>query len=282
MATRPSEAAGDLQRLDPASLVNLERYPLLERQGDAYRQLVAELHDRLISENILPMREFLTPEGIALMLEDTRRLEPRAFHCLKDGNPYGIDPAEIDKLPRGHPGRIMSPTERYGVGYHDMHGSACAAIYAWPPLRRFIADILKLPELFLQDDPSNALVLQFYKPGGKLAWHFDRSRFSTLLQLQMADEGGYFEAAPGIRDDENENFEAVRALVQGESEPPLRRRSKPGTLVILHGNYTLHRVTEVLGGRDRISLVLAYEEKPGVRLPVYLRRIFFGPDCPGD
>jgi hypothetical protein len=282
MATSTSEVIDDLQGLNPASLVNLERYPLLARDSDAYRQLVADLHEQLMSDNILPMQDFLTPDGIALMLEDTRTLEPKAFHCLKDGNPYGIDPSDIHELPGDHPGRIMSPTERYGVGYHDMHGSACAALYAWPPLRQFIADILTLPELFLQEDPSNALVLQFYKPGGNLAWHFDRSRFSTLLQLQMADKGGFFEAAPGIRDDENENHDAVRALVLGESDPPLRRRSKPGTLVILHGNYTLHRVTEVFGERDRISLVLAYEEEPGVRLPVYLRRIFFGPGCPDD
>lgn len=267
---------------DPAELINLKRYPLTDRGGDAYRQCVAELHERLMADNILPMEQFLTPDGIALLLEDAHALEPKAFYCLKEGNPYGIDPSEIHTLPQDHPGRIMSPTERYGVGYHDMQGSQCAALYAWPPLRQFVADVLNLPELFLQDDPSNALVLQFYKPGGRLAWHFDRSRFSTLMQLQMADEGGFFEAAPGIRDADNQNYDAVRSLLLGKSDPPLRRRSKPGTFVILRGNDTLHRVTEIMGERDRISLILAYEEKPGVRLPVYLRRAFFGPDCPGD
>ncbi|MBT6204269.1 MAG: hypothetical protein P8Q36_20175 [Alphaproteobacteria bacterium] len=268
--------------IDPASLVDLERYPLLERESPAYQALVDDLHDRLLAEKILPMEDFLTPEGIRLLLADAETMEPSAYHCAKTGNPYGIDPAKIDALPNGHPGKIMSPTVRDGVAYHDMQGSLCAALYAWPPLRRFVADVLKVPELYLQDDPSNALVLQFYKPGGKLAWHFDRSKYSTILQLQAADEGGYFEAAPGIRDAENENYDAVRALVLGETEPPLRRKSKPGTFVIINGNHTLHRVTDIGGDRARMSLILAYEEEPGVLLPVYLRRIFFGPDCPGD
>ena len=282
MATRTSEVIDDSAALDPASLVDLKRYPLLERESPAYQTLVDTLHERLVAENILPMEGFLTPEGVKLLVADAATMESKAFHCAKTGNPYGIDPSEIGALPDGHPGKIMSPTVRDGVGYHDMQGSLCAALYAWPPLRQFVADVLKLPELFLQDDPSNALVLQFYKPGGKLAWHFDRSKYSTILQLQAADEGGFFEAAPGIRDDENENYDAVRGLVLGKTEPPLRRKSKPGTFVIINGNHTLHRVTDIGGHRARMSLILAYEEEPGVRLPVYLRRIFFGPDCPGD
>jgi len=278
-----SEALTRANTVHPSELVDLGRYPILDRDSSRYRSLIADLQETLASDRLVPMDGFLTPEGVERMLADALPLKPRAFHCVKTGNPYGIDPSEIDALPEGHPGKIMSPTHRDGVGYHDLRGSLCAALYEWPPLRRFIADIQGLPELYLHEDPSNALVLQFYcPPDGKLAWHFDRALFSTILHLQAAEDGGFFEAAPGIRDAENENHDDVQALVTGAAEAPMRRKAKPGTLTVIHGNHTLHRVTDIGGTKDRISLILAYEEQPGVKLPLYLRRIFFGPDCPAD
>ena len=145
-----------------------------------------------------------------------------------------------------------------------------------------MADILDLPEVYLHEDPSNALVLQIYKPDCRLAWHFDRARFSTILQLQKADEGGYFEAAPAIRSADDENHGAVRSLLLEQQEAPVRRRSEPGTFVIIFGQNCLHRVTEFIGESARISLILSYEEEPGRKLDPETRKLFFGPDAPDD
>ena len=153
------------------------------------------------------------------------------------------------------------------------------ALYRWPAMRRFVANVLGLPKVYLHEDPSNALVLQIYKPGDHLAWHFDRANFSTTLQLQKADKGGYFEAAPGLRDEQEENLEGVRSLLCEEQDAPFKRRSEPGTFVIMYGRNCLHRVTKVVGDRARISLILSYEEEPGVRLDPEIRQLFFGPDA---
>ena len=265
---------------DPASYIDLERYPLTAPGSVEYARVISGARAELTQGALLALPGFLSPLGLKRLRAEAHDLEPKAHRSVKQSNPYNM--AVTDELPGDHPARILSPTRRHGVAFHDMGGTAIEALYRWPPLARFVADVLELPQAYLHEDPSNAVVLQIYKPGDQLAWHFDRARFSTIMQLQKADEGGYFEAAPGIRSDDDENLAGVRAILTGEHEPPVRRRSEPGTFVIIFGNNCLHRVTEVVGKQARISLILSYEDAPGRRLDGKLRKLFFGPDAPDD
>ncbi len=264
----------------PAEFVNLERYPLTAPESPGYQQVVQQSRTRLLKRGLVALPGFLSPRGLRCFLQETEDLTPRAFHSAKQANPYGTPVS--DDLAADHPARIQSPTDRHGLAYHDMRETAMEALYRWPNLQRFVADVLDLPRLYLHEDPSNAMVLQIYKPGGRLAWHFDRARFSTTLQLQKADAGGAFEAAPQIRNEDDENLTGVRELLLEEQTPPVQSRSEPGTFVIMFGRNCLHRVTEVIGETARISLILSYEEEPGVKLDVATRKLFFGPDAPDD
>lgn len=262
------------------SIVDLGRYPITTPDSDNYQQIVERSRSHLTQEMLLALPGFLSAEGLELLLKDAHKLEPKAFHSVKQGNPYNIPMTE--DMDEHHPARIFSSSERHGVAYHDMAGTAMEALYRWPPLQRFVADVLGLPKIYLHEDPSNALVLQIYKPGDHLAWHFDRANFSTILQLQKAEDGGYFEAAPGIRSADEQNHEGVRSLLCGEQNSPISRRSEPGTFVIMYGRNCLHRVTKVFGKQARMSLILSYEEEPGMKLDPELRKLFFGPDAPDD
>lgn len=264
--------------LGPRAFVNIADYPVEESGSPVYRSIVAEARSELARSGLVALAGFLSSDGLDVFRAEAQMLSPLAFHSRKKAGPYGG--LATDGLSADHPARVVSPTDRHGVGYHDMADTAMEALYRWPPLREFVAAILDLPRLHLHEDPSNSLVLQFYRPGGGLAWHFDRARFSTLLQLQKADAGGYFEAAPNIRSATDENLAGVRRILVGADQPEFRRRSEPGTLVIIFGQNCLHRVTEVSGERDRISLILSYEKEPGQRLDPETRRLFFGPNAP--
>ena len=265
---------------EPAVFIDLERYPLTAPDSLEYGKVVAEARAHLAENALLALPGFLSPIGLERLREEALALEPKAHRSIKESNPYNV-PVTAD-MDENHPARILSPTRRHGVAYHDMGGTAMSTLYRWAPLGRFVGDVLGLPEVHLHEDPSNAVVLQIYKPGDQLAWHFDRAHFSTILQLQKADEGGYFEAAPGIRSETDENLSGVRAILSGECAPPVKRRSEPGTFVIIFGNNCLHRVTEVVGENARISLILSYEDAPGRKLDARLRKLFFGPDAPDD
>ncbi len=264
----------------PAAFIDLERYPLTAPDSAGYVRVIEDARGRLAQSALLALPGFLSAHGLRRLREDARALEPRAHRSVKQSNPYNVP--VTDDMPDDHPARILSTTERHGVAYHDMGGTAMAALYRWAPLGRFVADVLGLRQVHLHEDPSNALVLQIYKPGDQLAWHFDRAHFSTILQLQKADEGGYFEAAPNIRSEGDENLEGVHAILSEKREPPFRGRSEPGTFVIIFGRNCLHRVTRVIGEHARISLILSYEEQPGMKLDAKTRKLFFGPDAPDD
>ena len=195
-------------------------------------------------------------------------------------NAYG---GAIDEAaPADHPCRILGETDRHGVAYHQMHESSLADLYRWPPVRQLVADVIGRLCLYLHEDPSNALVLQIFSAGGRLAWHFDRAGFSCIIQLQAAEEGGEFEFVRGLRSPEDECFDDVKAVLLGDRARVERRSAEPGTFSIFDGTRTLHRVTPVRGDRPRMSLVLSYEERPGVKLDAATRRRFFGPDAPDD
>jgi hypothetical protein len=51
---------------------------------------------------------------------------------------------------------------------------------------------------------------------------------------------------------------------------------EPGTLNIFKGKYAAHRVTPVIGDRERVIAVFSYYERPGVRFSDDERLGFYG------
>ena len=63
--------------------------------------------------------------------------------------------------------------------------------------------------------------------------HFDTNNFTNTLVIQSADEGGLFEYAPNIRQD-GENFEAVKAVLDGVSDQVKSLALEPGDLQLFN------------------------------------------------
>ena len=72
-----------------------------------------------------------------------------------------------------------------------------------------------------------------------------------------ADEGGLFEYAPNIRAD-SENFTAVRAVLDGDSDLVRSLALESGDLQIFKGRYSLHRVTPCRGPTPRDVAIFSY------------------------
>lgn len=261
-------------------LIDTVRYPIENPKSRAYKDIVDTAHQSFTQSGSISLPGFLSTEGIDRLQEEARARIPDAAHSTKMENAYGV-PAD-EAMPADHPYRILGQTDRHGVAYHQMQDSSLADLYRWPPIRQLVADVTGHRRLYLHEDPSNALVLQIFPEGGRLAWHFDRAGFSCIIQLQAAEEGGEFEYVRALRSPEDECFDEVKAILLGDSTRVERRSAEPGTFSIFNGTRTLHRVTPVRGSRARMSLVLSYEDRPGVKLDVATRKRFFGPDAPDD
>ena len=122
--------------------------------------------------------------------------------------------------------------------------------------------------------------------GPGFPWHFDTNNFTVTLAIQNAEEGGAFEYAPAIRDNQgNENFEDVAKVLDGTSDKVRRLELQPGDLQLFRGRYSLHRVAPLKGATPRYVAILSYVEEPdmvarperakqlyGRVLPVHLER----------
>ncbi len=260
--------------------IDLAGYPLDRPEGAAYQALVEGCSQRLSDTGLLNLEGFLTEGGAARLAAAVDDLMPQAERSVREDTAYGVPPT--DDLPADHPYRILGATDRYGIAYHQMRGTALDALYVWPPLRQFVADVTGHGTLYLHEDPSNALVAQIYKTGGGLAWHFDQALFSTILNLGETEAGGAFECVPNLRSDDDPAYDAVRDVLLGRSDRVERHYPKRGSFTIIYGRYTLHRVATVEGPSPRVSLVLSYEDRPGVRMDAETRRKLFGPTAPLD
>ena len=134
-------------------------------------------------------------------------------------------------------------------------------LYQSPLMRSFLAAVLGRP-VFLNQDPYQSLNISVMNAGGCQQWHFDGGSMVTTLLLQAPEGGGVFEYAPMIRSDHDENFDAVEAVLDGSREPVRQLELEPGTLSLFRGRYSLHRVTEVTGRRQRLQAILGYTTEP--------------------
>ena len=81
-----------------------------------------------------------------------------------------------------------------------------------------------------------------------------------------------FEYAPNIRQD-GENFEAVKAVLDGVSDRVKSLTLAPGDLQLFKGRYSLHRVSPLKGSTPRYVAILSYvKQLYGRVLPIHLER----------
>lgn len=254
--------------------VNLSVFPLHQPESDAYKRLVEEWRSKLATTGLINLEEFLTPEGVEAFRGEVYERLPNAFHSVHGAQTY------FDKMPGEFPTDALG-SNTHCLGHHNLQNSAMDALYKWEPLRKFIAALTQNTEVYLHEDPTNALVVQVYKPGCWTGWHFDRAIFTTIVNLGEPEAGGTFECVADIRTENNPSYSEVRDVLLNQSNRVSRYDMKAGSLTLMLGRYSLHRVTPVEKALDRISLVLKYETEPGVFISAKDRKHIYGPSAPG-
>lgn len=261
---------------DPASLVDLARYPLADGAWDG---AVAGARAGLRERGLVELPGFVAPAALPFLLEDAGRLAPLAWRDRGSGTAYleAPDPS----WPLGHPRRWTGPRALGAVAYDLFPAdSPLRALYEWDPLLRFVEAVLDRGALHRYADECGALNLAVMGEGDQLQWHFDMTDFVVSLALRDAEEGGDFEVAPRLRSAEDERYDAVGAVLAGGggAVPVETLDMTPGTLLLFEGRHSLHRVTEVRGPTARWVALLSYDTRPGTRGSDRLRRVRYGRD----
>ena len=258
-----------------ADFVDVERYPISDLENLEAARLVESCHDELQRTGACKLDGFLRLEAVARMAEAGAELAAKGFPNDDVHNVYFTD---IDEsLPEDDPRRVLVRSAQKAVAMDVLPPDfPTRRIYEWDGLTRFVAAVLGKGVLYRSADPVDGCNLTVYEPGDELGWHFDNSEFSITLMAQPAERGGEFEYVPMIRTPEDENYPAVRALLQGSREGVIPFPSGPGTLGFFRGRYSIHRVPPVEGSRPRLNSVLTYAAEPGHKLKPLTQKLFYG------
>lgn len=252
------------ENVDPTSFINLARYPVHNITDPVTQALIARCRGELESQAFAVMDDFLTPEAVSLFWYESMSLSDLTARREKTRSAYLDTPDQEDTTwPEGHPRRQFFHTS-WGVVADDLipEGHGLRNLYAWDGLTTFFSEVLQVKPLYRHADRFQALNINVLGPGDEQAWHFDDMDFVVLLYLTTPDAGGELECASLVRTDDDPCYDKVAQAFDGSLPQLHRRPSVAGTLTIMRGNHSVHRVTPVEGVTPRLTAVLAYDRVP--------------------
>ena len=263
----------------PADFVDLDRYPITELDSPRGQALVSEVRRRMDDSVICALPGFLRPEALRRMVEEAEHLEPLAYQGPTEASPYFFNyGTDLGELPADHPRRRKTPRNMRQVAYDLIpEETAIWQLYNWDALPRFLAAAVGVPALYRSADRYQALNISVMDEGGRQQWHFDTNEVNITLLLQAPEAGGEFEYVPLIRSAENENYEAVKRVLDGDREGVIQLEQQPGMLVLFKGHRSIHRVAPVRGQRRRVQSILGHNTRPDVVGSLQSSILHYGP-----
>lgn len=255
-------------------LVDLERFPLHDLGTDQGQRLLEECRAQLAEDGCVVLKRFVPEAALARLEQETERLSPEAHYNQNETNPYNS--GGDDALPASHPkNRFDDRTNGFVAGDRIDDQTIIRQLYRHPEFQRFIANVVGMETIYEYADPLADLVVNVLREGCQHPWHYDTNEFIVTLMTRKPEAGGQFEYVPGIRSPEGENFESVEEVLDGDTRRLESRDLQLGDLQVFFGRYSLHRVTPVVGDRERHTVIFAYAKAPGfVGRPERAKRIF--------
>lgn len=255
-------------------IVDGVNFPIHDPGNPDYHSMVAFCQARLRKDGIVELPGFLSAKGIRDIRNEAERLTPLGHPA--DGRATVYSSAFMaGQLPDprftpDHPRNTLSESVVSAVACDLIQkDSPLLRLYESHQMKRFIADAFALEAVHPFTDPLFPLNILEYGEGGRSDWHFDGGRYSpftVLLDIRPAGCGGNFEYVPNVRSRYSENYEDVGRVLHGDTELVHNAGRSSGTLVLLVGTRTMHRVTPVLGATSRLVAVLSYSPLPDMRV----------------
>ena len=256
---RPTAIAGE----SLGALIDVTRYPIDMPNDPARAGLVKSCRRQLAETGCARLPAFINSEALVAMTGEVDERLSLVDRTADWQNPYLSDDDET--LPPDHPVRRLNHrTNAFLCRDRFAAGDWVDRLFLRMELLEFVRDCLGLPQLFRYADPMSGYLINVQGNGDTFPWHFDTNEFTISVMLRKPEGGGVFEYAPAIRNAGCENYDAVAAVLDGETNRVIALPLEPGDLQIFKGRYSLHRVTQVEGQRRRYTAIFGYSEKPGV------------------
>jgi len=259
--------SGEVSAQDMKKLIDLDRYPIDRLNNKPGQLLVAQCRSDLEDSAAAILPSFVRQSAILKMAEEAESLVQVAHRYDGDRAPfYDVDDNErsdddsLQSRVRSarHPNRYCQI-----LNYQIPNSSDLRAIYLWPPLTEFIRQVLNVEHLFQSQCPHLALTMKVAYEGDTDGWHYDPNDGVITLVLQTPDNGGEFEYAPDVRNQNDQNYAGVDRLYKSPDVEAIRPTLEPGTFTFFNGRYSMHRVRPVgLTRQPRIVSIFSFDQRP--------------------
>lgn len=257
-----------------AEIVDVDRYPVDTPTSPGYAALAARCHDELARDGVSILDGFVRPAVIDTLVAEAVAQAPLGHPSEVPGTPYLELPTP--DWPADHPRATWGKTRLTAVAYDQLDTTAVLrTLYESDALLTFLSTALDFP-VFRYDDPLGGINMAAMYEGDELFWHFDQTDFVVSLAIQSSEAGGEFECVHRIRDEHDEHYEDVAAVLAGDRARVTALPMHPGTLMLFEGRYSIHRVAPIVGTTPRYVGLFGYDRKPGTCSSDLLREIRYG------
>ena len=253
--------------------MNLSRYPIDAPKSPETQRLISDCRSKLAETGMCLLPNFVSGTTLDCMRQEATALSPSAHYNEHwRTSPRGGGDSKIGESTQATRASI------WAIAFDQMRPESLSRqLYESDDLLNFVSAITDDPELYRCVDPLVSCHFSVFRDGDELGWHYDpKTNLVLTLQLQDADDGGHFEFANGVRSKEFDNAEIELAIIEGRYDKILSPDLRPGTLTIINGYSSFHRVTPVLGNRERIVTLLNYSKTPGYCFSDNIQQRFFG------
>ena len=205
------EAAGPPSReWALAELVDLERYPILEK-GGKYEVLAGANGDDLAKDGFCVLRGFLRPAAVQAMLDEISEVGSNCFIAQRKVNPWGESPekyasAKSKTIPEQHPKRKGLDSTTGVITCNELATAGpLRTLYAHAGVLELFTRIAGTPiPLCHHADELAACTASIFDSGHIKEWSFVPTPLEATVFLQAAAKGGEVEVLPRV-------FERVEA-----------------------------------------------------------------------
>lgn len=241
--------------------IDLKRYPIAQAGPDR-DELIKQVQNDLAQDGCAVLKGFLTQAGIEALVAEAEAVAHLCHHSHSRTNAYFTqdDPTLPDSDPRR---QFFDRSNAFIPADNFAKDGPLRSVQDHPGFDAFIQACLQEEHFYRYADPLADVIVNLAEAGNGFPWHFDTNAFTVTLGIQMAETGGMFEYAAGIREGD-ENFEEVARVLAGTSDRVTRLTLEPGDLQLFRGRYSLHRVAPLKGRRRRFVAIFSYVDEPNM------------------
>ena len=256
--------------------VNLEDYPIDRLDSEAGQDLLNRAHRMMKEDTLVEFPNFLRFRGVGALTEELTALESSAHRIDYMSTPYGW--MDNSGFAPDHP-RSALFRRNCGTITTELlsENSLSQRLFRVDALTEFVRRMLGYETLYRSACPVLSIQVNTMHESDKFGWHFDTNDGVVSFMIQNADTGGAFEYVPLIRDEDDENYDAVSNVFAGSNEPR-RPAVSAGALSLFLGRRSIHRVAPVgTTKRSRLSLLFSYDRTSGMVFPAESCQRFTSP-----